>query len=65
VSLTASDSRPEYVGVLPIVITELKFRNVERHVFGADFMEASDDPALKMDQKPSILFVWIAPTTYW
>jgi hypothetical protein len=45
--LASADRRSEDVRVLPIVVSELKFRNVERHVFGADLTEASDDPALE------------------
>jgi hypothetical protein len=45
--------RTEDVGVLPIVVAELKFRDVERHIFGADFVEASNDPALK--ERPKAL----------
>ncbi len=45
--LTAFNRRSEDVRVLPIVVSELKFRNIERHVFGADLVEASDDPAFE------------------
>ena len=31
---------------MPIVVPELELRNVERHVFGADFVEAADDARL-------------------
>ena len=39
--------RAEYVGVMPVVVAELKLRNVQRHVFAADLVEAADDPALE------------------
>jgi hypothetical protein len=38
---------PEHVGIATVVIPELKFRDVKRHIFGADFVEASDDAALE------------------
>jgi hypothetical protein len=39
--------RTEDVRIESIVVAELKFCDVERHVFGTDFVEASYDPALK------------------
>jgi hypothetical protein len=45
--LTAIDRRAENVRVLPVVISELKLRNVQRHIFGANFVEAADNPALE------------------
>src|SRR3954452_22827548 len=40
-------SRAENIRVMPIVVPELKLRNVERHVFGADLVEAADNAALE------------------
>jgi len=41
----------------------LEFRDVERQIFLADFVGA-DDTALNQRPEPSIVLVWIAPTTY-
>lgn len=38
---------PEDIGVVPIIVAELELCNVQRHVFGADLVEASDDAALE------------------
>lgn len=38
---------PEDVRVVPIVVPELKFRDVERQVLPADLVVRADDPALK------------------
>jgi len=35
------------VGVVPIVVAELKLSNVQRHVFGADLVERADNAALE------------------
>ena len=57
--------RPEHIGIDAVVVAELKFRDVERHIFGADILwNVPTTPRLKIDQKPSIVFVWTAPTTY-
>src|SRR5258708_33060090 len=45
--LTSLNRRSENVRVPSIIVAEFEFRNIERHVFGADFVEASDDPALE------------------
>jgi hypothetical protein len=39
--------RIKNVRVHAVVVTELKFRNVQRQVFGADFMERADNTALE------------------
>jgi len=39
--------RSENVGIHAVIISELELRDVERHIFGADLMEAADDPALE------------------
>ena len=46
-------SRTKYIDVLSIVIAELKFRDVQRHVFGADLVERADHAAL--NQRPETL----------
>jgi hypothetical protein len=35
--------RPENIRVVAIVVPELKFRNVERHVFAAHLVERAND----------------------
>lgn len=45
--LTSPNRRSENIRVLPIVVAELEFSNVERHVFAADLMEGADDAALE------------------
>jgi hypothetical protein len=45
--LTSFNRRPENVRVVPMVVAELKFRDVERHILGADLMERADDTALE------------------
>src|SRR5947209_7838209 len=37
----------ENVGVMPVVVAELKFRDVQRQIFFADFVERTDDPAFE------------------
>jgi hypothetical protein len=56
-------SRTEDVRIVPIVIPEFEFRNIDRQIFSADLMLGSDDAALQIDQKPSIVLVWTTPTT--
>jgi hypothetical protein len=38
-------SRTEDVGVIAIVVTELKFGNVERHILATDLVEGADNAA--------------------
>jgi hypothetical protein len=45
--LTSLDRRSENVHVLPVVITELEFGDIERHIFAAHFVECADDAALE------------------
>ncbi len=45
--LTSLNRRSENVVVEPIVVSELKFRNVERQIFAANFMETSDHTAFE------------------
>lgn len=58
------DRGSKNVGVQAIVIPELKFSNIERQIFASDLVIGPDLPRLMSDQKPSIVFVWTAPTTY-
>lgn len=46
-TLTSSNRRSENIRIFAVIIAELKLRNIERHIFGADFVEASDDPAFE------------------
>src|SRR5438093_6762555 len=39
--------RPENVGILPVVVPELKLREVERQVLLADVVVGADDPPLQ------------------
>ncbi len=45
--LAPRDSLSENIRVLSVIVSELKFRDVERQIFLADFVESSDDTALK------------------
>jgi hypothetical protein len=49
--LTSRNRRSEDVCILPIVVAALKFRDIERQIFAADFVEASHDAAL--NQRPN------------
>ncbi len=51
--LTTADRRSEDVGIMPIVIPELKLRNIERQILFADFVECPDTSAL--NQRPKAL----------
>lgn len=46
-SLASADRRAEDVRILAVIIAELKFRNIQRHIFGADFVEATNNPAFE------------------
>src|SRR5437016_1487975 len=46
-TLTSPDCFAKDVFIASVVVSELKFRDVERHVFGADFVEGADNAALK------------------
>jgi hypothetical protein len=41
----------EYVRVLPVVVPELKFRDVQRHVLAADFVERAHDATFQQRPK--------------
>jgi hypothetical protein len=45
--LASLNRRSENVGIEPIVVAELKFGDVQRHVFCADLVEAPDDAAFE------------------
>jgi hypothetical protein len=52
--------------VAPVVIPELKLRDVERHVFRADLVKRADNAAF--EDRPEAfnrVRIWIAPTTFW
>jgi hypothetical protein len=38
---------PKNVRVLAVIVAELKLRNIERHIFGADLVERANDPAFE------------------
>jgi 1,4-dihydroxy-2-naphthoate octaprenyltransferase len=40
-------SRAEHVGRFPLIVAELKFRHVERQIFGADFVERAHHASLQ------------------
>lgn len=46
-SSAATNRRAEDVGVKPVVVSELKFRNVQRQVLGAHFVEGANNTALQ------------------
>jgi hypothetical protein len=43
----SANRRSENVGIETVVISELKLRDVQRHIFGADFVECADHAALE------------------
>jgi len=45
--LAAPDCRSKNIRVLAIIITELKFRDVKRHIFGRHFVERADHATLE------------------
>ena len=45
--LASLNRRPENVVIHPVVISELKFRDVQREIFSADLVEAAHDAALQ------------------
>ena len=45
--LTSLDRRSEDVVVQAVVVAELKLRDVQRQILGADLVERADDPALE------------------
>ena len=61
--LASLNGRSENIVIKSVIIFELAFRDVERQIFSTDFVVAADDDRLKIDQKPSIVFVWTAPMT--
>jgi hypothetical protein len=55
--LASPNRRAEDICIHSVIISELKLRDVERHIFGADFVERADHARLKIDREPSIVFV--------
>jgi hypothetical protein len=51
-NLTASDRRSENVGIETVVVPELKLRDIQRQILAADFVKATNDPALEDAPKP-------------
>ena len=45
--LASLNRRSENIFVHPVVVPELKFRDVQRHIFGADFVKAANNTALE------------------
>jgi len=45
--LTSTDRRSKYVQIEAVVIAELKFSDIERHIFGAHFAERADHAAFE------------------
>jgi hypothetical protein len=45
--LASLNRRSEDVRVLPVIIAELEFGNIQRHIFPAHFVERADHPALE------------------
>jgi hypothetical protein len=45
--LASRDRRSEDVRILSVVVAELKFGNIERHVLAADLVECADNAALE------------------
>jgi hypothetical protein len=43
----STNSRSEDIGIEPIVISKLKLRDLQWHIFGADLVEASDNAAFE------------------
>jgi hypothetical protein len=41
------DRRSEVIAVIAIVVTELEFGDIERHIFGAHLVECANDTALE------------------
>jgi hypothetical protein len=37
----------ENIGIVAVVVAELKLRDVQRHIFGADFVEGADNATLQ------------------
>jgi len=54
----------EDILIEPMVVPKLKLRHVERKVFFANLMKCPNYTTLKIDQKPSMVLVCTAPTTY-
>jgi hypothetical protein len=42
-NLAPLNRRSENIGLAPVVIPELKFGDVQRQIFGADFVEATNN----------------------
>jgi hypothetical protein len=60
----ALNRRSENVIVKAIIVPELELRNVKMMVFLTNMVDVPTMPRLKMLQKPSIVWVCTAPTSY-
>jgi hypothetical protein len=61
--LASFNRRSENARVTPMIVAELKLRDIRRHILGVDLVERAEIPRLKMLQEPSIVLVCTAPTT--
>lgn len=61
--LASINRRSENVVIESVVVAKLKFRDVQRPIFGADLVERTDNAALK-DAPKALNRLWTAPTTY-
>ena len=59
--LASPDRFAKDIGVFAVVISQLEFSDIERQIFLVHFMELPTMPRLKVDQKPSMIFVWMLP----
>jgi hypothetical protein len=46
-ALATADRRPKHIWIEPIVMSELKLRDVQRNIFGAHLVESADDATLE------------------
>jgi hypothetical protein len=58
--LTVVDRRTENVRVVTMVVAELKFGNVQRHILGADLAERANGTALEKLTR-SLQSCWCGP----
>lgn len=55
--LTSANHRPKDIRIGAVVIAELKLRNVQQQILGADLAERADNAAFENRPEPSIVFV--------
>ena len=61
--LASINRRSENVVIESVVVAKLKFRDVQRSIFGADLVERTGNTALK-DAPKALNLLWTAPKTY-